>query len=164
MKPTLGVVPAKKTASRLIVACVAIAACAVCVPAVADADTPVLPTSDSLPWTDPAHHSPLEELATSVASRIAQRSVRVYCDGETDWEALGAAREFDPNGVAGLVDTPHYYYPATRTFVDSADIAHLSPEACQFLWQYGMASAKQTKCPTMLTQEKTVGFDTDGRA
>jgi hypothetical protein len=126
------------------------------VPSLASADTPVLPTTDSLPWTDPTHHSPLEDLATSIASRIAQRSVRVYCDGETDWEALGASREFDPNGVSGFVDPPHYYYPSSRTFYDSADITHLSPGACRVLWQYGMASAKPTKCPTVVTQEQTV--------
>lgn len=125
-------------------------------PAVAGADAPVLPRSDSLPWTDPSHHSPLEDLATSIASKIAQRPVRVYCDGQTDWDALGAAREFDPNGVAGFVDPPQYYYAATRTFADSADITHLSPGACRFLWQYGMASAKPTQCPVVLTQQRTV--------
>lgn len=122
----------------------------------ARADTPVLPQGDSLPWTDPAHHTPLEDLASSIASRIAQRSVRVYCDGETDWESLGSSREFEPSGVAGFVDPPHYYWPDTRTFYDSSDITHLSPFACQYLWHYGMAAEKQTKCPTVTTQTKTV--------
>jgi hypothetical protein len=82
---------------RSVVAAVAVLAC-LGMSATAAADTPVLPTSDALPWTDPNHHSPLEVLVTSIASTIAQRPVRVYCDGQTEWDALGASREFDANG------------------------------------------------------------------
>jgi hypothetical protein len=54
------------------------------------------------------------------------------------------------------VDPPHYYYPSTRTFYDGADITHLSPRTCEYLWHYGVATAKQAKCPTVTTQVKSV--------
>jgi hypothetical protein len=41
---------------------IAVAAIAAVAAGQARADSAVLPTSNSLPWTDPAHHSPLEVL------------------------------------------------------------------------------------------------------
>jgi hypothetical protein len=118
------------------------------------ADDAVLPQSDSLPWTDPGHESPLEVLDSQIASEIARRPVRSYCNGDNDWNALGASREFDPGGVGGFVDAG-YYYTATRTLVESAMNEQLSPRACWYLWQYAMAPLKPTKCQTFTTQIAT---------
>ena len=154
--PGLALAPAGRTGSarRLAVAIgLTVAALSVAVP-LAMADTAVLPPSDSLPWTDPSHHSPLEVLASQIASGIAQRQVLVDCNGETDWDSLGASREFGPNGVGGFVDPP-LYYAATRTFAGSATTEQLSPRACWYLWQYAMAATKPTKCPTSTVQTVT---------
>lgn len=135
---------------------VAVAALAAFLSGQVRADAPVLPTTDSLPWTDPAHQSALEVLDSQIASEIAKRPVRSYCNGENDWNALGASREFDPNGIGGFVDPPHYYYPTSRIFYDSSVNEQLSPRACWYLWQYGMAATKPTKCQTFTTQTATI--------
>jgi hypothetical protein len=120
----------------------------------ARADTAVLPTSDSLPWTDPAHHSPLEVLASSVASRIAGRDAAVVCDGENDWQQLSATYHFNPAYELGFV--PWRYYLATRTFVSDATTVFLSPGTCTSLWKYGMAATKPTKCSVTTTTTQIV--------
>jgi len=119
----------------------------------ARADTPVLPDDGSLPWTDPAHASPLEQFLTGLASEVAERQVRVYCNGETDWNSLGSQREFDPNGVGGFVDVRVYW---SGEIVEDSNIAHLSPLACWHLWTFGKASLKPTKCQTTETVTETV--------
>jgi hypothetical protein len=118
------------------------------------ADTPLIPESDPLPWTDPAHMSALEQVANQVASHIAQRPVRVYCDGGHDWSTLAADQKFDPN----LYDTwvVSWYWTDSRTFSQNSDIAHVSPRICQRLWEFGNAAAKPTKCPTVVRQSETI--------
>ena len=130
----------------------------------ARADTAVLPQSDSLPWSDPNHQSPLEMLDSQIASDIAKRPVRSYCNGETDWNALGASREFDAGGVGGFVDVPRYYHSNTRTFYDSSTAEQLSPRACWYLSRYAMAAAKPTKCQTYATREVTTSTTVSYRA
>ena len=79
--------------------------CAVAVAAVAGfarADTGVLPDTEALPWTDPDHLSPLEQLANGIATTIAGRAVRVYCDGDNDWATLAANEGFDPEQFSEL--------------------------------------------------------------
>jgi hypothetical protein len=61
------------------------------------------------------------------------------------------------------VDPPHYYYPSTRTFYDGADITHLSPRTCEYLWHYAVATAKQAKCPTVTTQVRSFAPSTSAR-
>jgi hypothetical protein len=139
---------------RLVIRVAAIASVAAIAAAPALADAPVLPQTNALPWTDPNHLSPLEQLANQVASKIAQRPVRVYCDGENDWAHLAAEQGFDPNTFATWVS--FWYYGDTRTISRNSDIAHISPRVCRDLWRYGMAAVKPTKCPTVTHRTKTV--------
>ena len=50
----------------------------------ARAETVTLPTGSGLPWSDPQHQGPLEQLAGRIARRIAGRPVTVRCEGDTD--------------------------------------------------------------------------------
>jgi hypothetical protein len=131
--------------------------CAVAVAAVAGfarADTGVLPDTEALPWTDPDHLSPLEQLANGIATTIAGRAVRVYCDGDNDWATLAANEGFDPEQFSSWV--VYYYDPDDNTVYEDADIAHMPPRICRSLWTYGKAALKPTKCPTTVEQTKTV--------
>ena len=111
----------------------------------ARADTGVIPDTPDLPWTDPNHRSPLEVLSSQIASQIAGREARVYCNGQNDWEILRAQRGI-PESAWGYVLGPEFYYVVARTFVDSSPDTKLSPIACQYLWNFAKASAKPTKC------------------
>lgn len=111
----------------------------------ARADTGVIPDTPDLPWADPDHRSPLEVLSSQIASQIAGRDVRVYCNGTNDWEILRAQQGI-PENVWGYVLGPQFYYIVARTFVDSSPDTKLSPIACQYLWNFAKASAKPTKC------------------
>jgi hypothetical protein len=118
------------------------------------ADNAVIPNDPSLPWTDAAHQSPLENVLSQIASRIAGRTVRARCEGETDWAALVPLA--DPGVASGFVDPRGlHYYPATRTLADSAQLEQFSPRACWYLWQFAMATTKPTKCPTTVDQTQT---------
>jgi hypothetical protein len=120
------------------------------------ADTPVFTSDSPAPGSDPAHNTPVEQLASSVASHIAQRPVRVNCIGKEDWNALSGQLGFDPSDELGFVLSPKYWWPDTRTYADSSDLAQLAPTVCFDLWHYGMAAQKPTKCATEVTQKKTV--------
>jgi hypothetical protein len=98
--------------------------------------------------------SPLEQLANQVASHIAQRPVRVYCDGDNDWATLAAKEGFDPNTLDTWV--VYWYRSDSRTFAQNSDIAHMSPGICRSLWEYGKAPVKPTKCPTVVRQTSIV--------
>ncbi|HET7368672.1 MAG TPA: hypothetical protein VFI83_09930, partial [Gaiella sp.] len=74
--------------------------------AVGQTDTSVIPDTPNLPWTDPTHQSPLEVFAAQVASAIAGRPVRVYCNGQTDWDSLAQSAGFDGSRVWGYVPSP----------------------------------------------------------
>ncbi len=115
----------------------------------ARADTGVIPDTADLPWTDPNHRSPLEVLTSQIAGQIAGREVRVYCNGQNDWEIL-RAQEGIPENVWGYVLGP-YYYVVSRTFVSSAPDTKLAPIACQYLWNFAKATAKPTKCDASTT-------------
>jgi hypothetical protein len=139
---------------RLVSRVAAIASVVAIAAAPAFADTPVLPQTDALPWTDPNHLSPLEQLANTIASKIVQRPVRVYCDGENDWAHLAAEQGFDPNAFSSWV--VFWNFSDTRTISRDSDIAHISPRVCRDLWRYGMAAVKPTKCPTVTHQTTKV--------
>ncbi len=111
----------------------------------ARADTGVIPDTPDLPWTDPNHLSPLEVLSSQIASQIAGREARVYCNGQNDWDILRAQRSI-PESVWGYVANPATYYVQSRTWVSSSPDAKLAPIACQYLWSFAKAQAKPTKC------------------
>lgn len=115
----------------------------------ARADT--APYADSgLPWTDPAHRSPLEVLGGSIASTIAKRSVSIRCQGENDWRSLAEQAGFEPGGVLGYVRS---LWTASGELHSIAESAELSPKACLALHEFAVAPLKPTKCasPTTVT-------------
>lgn len=112
------------------------------------ADTVAIPPASGLPWTDPAHNSPLELLASRIASRIAGRSVRIVCEGDTDWRALAAQLGFDPARELGFVSvawTTVNGVPVGGPVI--SNVAQLGPYACYALQQFAVAVTKPTKCP-----------------
>lgn len=126
-------------------------ACALVVShAVAQADTaPISPTQD-LPWTDPAHQSPLEVLAGQIASKIAGRQVGVRCEGETDWKTLTSQRDFDEASLLGYVGTS-----VSSGRLVTEPFAQIAPGMCWYLQQFAMANPKPTLCTTTVTQTST---------
>jgi hypothetical protein len=119
-----------------------------CAPA-AYADTSVIPDTPDLPWTHPTHESPLEVLASRIASEITQRPVRVYCDSQTDWDAGPVPSAW------GYVVPPRFWSPALTTWTVSSTQARLAPVACEHLWRFAKASSKPTKCPASRTVTTT---------
>lgn len=123
----------------------AAAAVALC-GSVARADTGVIPDTPDLPWAHPTHESPLELLASRIASEIAQREVRVYCNGQNDWDVLAREANFDGARIWGYVASPRLWYPALGTFAESSTHTQLATKACERLWQFAKATTKPTKC------------------
>lgn len=124
---------------------------------VASADTATIQVaSGALPWTDPNHQSALENLAGQIASRIANRSVSVRCEGAYDWQTLATQRGFDPRYELGYVE----YTWFTRGGVPFGNatisgFAELSPDVCLPLQNFAVAPAKPTKCSQPITQTVT---------
>ncbi len=116
----------------------------------ARADTSVIPDTPDLPWTDPNHLSPLEVLSSQIASQIAGREARVYCNGQNDWDILRAQRSI-PENSWGYVSRPASYNIQSRTWVSSSPDTKLAPIACQYLWSFAKAQAKPTKCDASKT-------------
>lgn len=110
----------------------------------ARADTAVLPAGIGLPWTDPAHQSPLETDLGTIASRLAGRPVAARCEGDNDWGILAKQGGFDPNAEAGYVNT--VYSPSTNRFAGTAAMMELSPGVCLHLQQFAQAAVKPTTC------------------
>jgi hypothetical protein len=134
-------------------------ACSACIGvSLAQADTAVIPDTDSLPWTDPTHQSPLEVLASQIASSLAGRPVRAYCNGQTDWDTLAHNVGFDGSIVWGYVASPRYWYPTLRTFAEDSTYTQLATNACDRLWQFAKATTKPTRCPAYraVTETKRV--------
>lgn len=122
---------------------------------VAHADSAVIPDTGALPWTDPAHQSPLEVLASQVASSLAGRPVRAYCNGQNDWDTLARDVGFDGTRVWGYVAPPRYWYPSLGTFADDSTYTQLATRACDRLWQFAKAPTKPTKCAAYRTVTET---------
>lgn len=122
---------------------------------VAHADSAVIPNTDALPWTDPTHQSPLEVLAGQVASSLAGRPVRVYCNGQTDWDTLALNAGFDGSMVWGYVASPRLWYPALGTYAEDSTHTQLATKACERLWQLAKAATKPTRCPASRTVTET---------
>ncbi|HET7567964.1 MAG TPA: hypothetical protein VFJ91_08235 [Gaiellaceae bacterium] len=118
------------------------------------ADTPTIPATAPTPGTDAGHGTPLEVLASRIASHIAGRTVSVRCWEELYWDALADAGEFDPDRVLGFVLTRSD--PETGLFAETATDAELSPAVCEALQTFAQASVKPTKCrPTVVSYVPT---------
>lgn len=147
-----------RLSTRFALTVVLVAVALLAVVAQASADTaPINVPTGSLPWTDPNHQSPLEVFASGIASHIANRSVTVRCEGQSDWDALAQTYGFDPAQEAGYVGFGWYTRggvpiggPQISTF------AELSPTTCWYLQQFTIATAKPTKCAPEETQTSTV--------
>jgi hypothetical protein len=117
----------------------------------ASAEQAVLP-GGSLPWTDPAHNSPLEQVASSFATEIADRPVRVQCHSEAEWAALGL-----PSGALGVVR--YLYNVYTGVIVATEDVAHIRESVCGWTQLFGQTPQKPTRCATVESVSRTV-YDT----
>jgi hypothetical protein len=104
-----------------------------------------------LPWAGGmSAETEFERYAAQVASEIAQRPVKVNCNGATDWTALATQQHFDPTLVWGYV--MFYSNPATGE-LRPADYMHLSEQACWNLDQWWAApSEKKGKMCRLATQ------------
>jgi hypothetical protein len=120
-------------------------ALAAAVAASASADGVPVPPGAAQPGSDPNHGTPLEVLASSIASHIAGRAVSVHCESQDDWNAVALEMGLDPGAELGFVPSP-YVYVLSDTFVTSATTAYLSPAVCLPLEQFAEAVTKPTKC------------------
>jgi hypothetical protein len=118
------------------------------------ADTAPLAAGGSLPWSDPAHNSPLEQLAGQIATHIAGRPVTVRCEGDNDWAILTGQQGVDPSAELGYVDTT--WFGPTYQQHQIATFSELSPTVCSALQQFASAPSKPTKCSVPVTQTTTV--------
>jgi hypothetical protein len=149
--------PPNRSLERSAVACwlTALALAAATLASTASADTGVIPDTRDLPWSDPNHETPLEELASQVASSIAGRPVRVHCNGPTDWDALAREEGFAGEEWWGYVDAPGFWDPAFGTWTESSTRAQLGPIACERLWRFAKTTTKPTKCAASRTLLET---------
>jgi hypothetical protein len=107
-------------------------------------DTRAVPPSASLPGTDPVHQSPLELLASRIASRIAGRTVSVRCESDADWANLVTQAGGDPAGESGFVATD--WNGSTGQLLSISSVAELSSAIRAPLQQFAAAAVKPTKC------------------
>src|SRR4051812_7087154 len=108
---------------------------------VALADTTPIPRTPPLGWAAATHQSPIEVLAGKIASHIAGRSVRVLCEGPTEWAAITGTG----SGEAGFVSTT--WDSTTGELLTTADVAKLDGDSiCGPLQRFAAAAAKPTKC------------------
>jgi hypothetical protein len=99
-----------------------------------------------LPWAGGSSvETEFEQYAAQLASEIAQRPVKVNCNGATDWSALGAQGRFDPGTVWGYV---LFYVNTVTGEMRPADYMHLSEQACWHLdrWWAAPQEAKGKMC------------------
>jgi hypothetical protein len=115
----------------------------------ARADRVVVAPEARAPGSDPAHNSPLEVLASSVASQIAGRHVRVVCATEREWRVFGLP------GRTGFVPTTNLRRRRGR-WLDSARVAYLAPTTCSHLFEFAKANVKPTNCSATTMTVKTV--------
>jgi hypothetical protein len=113
------------------------------VPATGIADTAPIPATASIPGTDPSHSTPLEQLASRIATHIAGRPVNVNCDGDAEWTSLVTQAGGDPAGESGFVATQ---WLSTGRLLSLSSTAQLAPEICWPLQQFAEATTKPTKC------------------
>lgn len=141
---------------RAVLVLLVVATAAALTAAPASADSAPIPAGSAAPGSDPNHSTPLELLASNIASHIAGRQVTVHCESSDDWNALATQIGFDPNAELGFVPSP-LIFRFTLAFVTSAPTAYLSPAVCQPLEQFAEAATKPTKCqgPTSIQTDVT---------
>lgn len=143
-----------KRMGRLGIALV-VAALSVQAGAVARADTAPIADSPDLPWTNPAHQSSLEVLASQIASVIANRPVTIRCEGDTDWLTLVLQGGGNPNSELGYVRATFSTSSGRVAGVaTSAEIA--GGKVCLSLKRFAVATTKPTKCLSVQQQERSV--------
>jgi hypothetical protein len=107
-------------------------------------DTAPIQNTPDLPWTNPSHQSNLELLLAPIASHIANRSVTVRCEGDTDWVALVTQTGGNPNAELGYVSAT--FSATTRTATSVASFMELRTAVCAPLKAFASATTKPTKC------------------
>lgn len=123
--------------------------------AVARADTAPIADSPDLPWTNPAHQSSLEVLASQIASVIANRPVTIRCEGDTDWRTLVRQGGGDVNSELGYVGAT--FSASSGRVVSISGSAELAGgKVCLPLKRFAVATTKPTKCLSVQAQERTV--------
>lgn len=128
----------------------------------ATGDTAPIPSSPDLPWTDPAHHSPLELLAGQIASHIAGHPVSVQCEGDTDWASIVSGMGGDPNAESGFVASQ--WNSSTGQLVSLSNVAVLASNICLPLNDFAMATTKPTKCVAVSADGRSLVVDRRSKA
>ncbi len=153
------IVPTRRPPAVLsaLLAAVAAAALAGVGATTARADTSTVSPSAGLPWTDPQHRGPLEQLASTIASHIAGRPVTVRCEGATDWTKLTRERGVDPDLELGYVGvTVTTSGGGAAPVITTETFTELSPVTCSGLQTFAQAAAKPTKCSPPITATTVV--------
>ena len=132
---------------RRLLLCLVVGLLALALVPVAAADSAPISDNVSLPWSDPQHGSQLELLASTIASAIAGRPVRVHCHGATEWAEIGG-------DALGFVTG--YYNAAENTWAADSTTADLAPGVCDGLNRFALANPKPTKCRAQTTVSETV--------
>jgi hypothetical protein len=122
----------------------AVLAATLALTAVALGDSRAIPATAPAPWSDPAHQTPLEQLASRIASHIAGKAVTVSCESDYDWDQAVTAAGGDPADESGFVATQ--WNGATGEPISLSTNAELSSAICGPLQQFALATVKPTKC------------------
>jgi hypothetical protein len=103
-----------------------------------------LPAGSPVPGTDPGHATPLELLASTIASHIANRQVSVRCESDANWSTVVSQAGGDPNGESGFVATQ--WNGTTGQLLSLSPMMELSSGICLPLQQFATATVKPTTC------------------
>src|SRR3954454_14942432 len=99
-----------------------------------------IPAAGGFPGTDPAHATPLELLASRIASHIANRPVSVRCESDADWVTVVTQAGGDPSGESGFGATQ--WSGASGQLLSLSPVAELSSAICLPLQQFPSANVK----------------------
>jgi hypothetical protein len=119
-----------------------------CAAGVARADIAVVANDGTTPFDGGvAVTSPLEQIAGSIASKIAGRAVTVRCENDSDWAALAQRNRIEAGQVLGFV-----------SFLAGGPVGYteLSPDVCRSLQAFAGATTKPTKCAGTKSEPKPV--------
>ncbi len=119
---------------------------AACFAASATADRTVVPGSSRPPWDGGAAAvTPLEQVVTRIASRIAGHAVSVRCETAAAFRSLAGSNE-----TAGFVNTVVDH--RTGTFAATATVIELTSRVCGSLQRFAQAAEKPTRCMDSATE------------
>jgi hypothetical protein len=107
--------------------------------AAASVDRAKIPPGSRAPWSSSRHDTPLEKVASKIASHIAGHQVAVHCDTLARFRALAS----NSNEI-GLVH--QLYDRASKRYVRTATTIELSPIVCGPLQRFAEAAVKPTSC------------------